>query len=48
MHQLEGFEIFLDAKNNGAVHLDLAYLGRLSVIIAINEQLKYLTHMFCL
>jgi hypothetical protein len=36
---------------HGALSLDLAYLECLSVIVAtqfaINEHLKYLTHMFC-
>jgi hypothetical protein len=42
----------LDTKNNKALPLDLACLEHLSVIIATkfvtNEQLKDLTHMFCL
>jgi len=52
MHQWEGFKFCLDTINNGAIPLDLACVECLSVIVstqfAINEQLKDLTHMFCL
>ncbi len=52
MHQYGGFKFCLDTKNNGTLPLDLAYLERLNVIVTIqfatNEQLKNLTHMFCL
>jgi hypothetical protein len=51
MCQFKGFKFCLHIKNNGALPLDLAYLACLSVIIATqfatNEQLKNLTHMFC-
>jgi hypothetical protein len=52
MCQYEGFKFCLNIKNNGAFPLNLVYLKHLNVIVAIqivtNEQLKYLTHMFCL
>ncbi len=52
MCQEEGFKFCLNTKNNKAHPLDLAYLECLNAIIATqfatNEQLKDLTHMFCL
>jgi hypothetical protein len=45
-------QVCLNTKKNGALSLDLAYLECLSVIVTIQfatiEELKYLTHMFCL
>ncbi len=48
----EAFQYCLDTRNNGALHLDLAYLEHLNVIVAtrfaINEKLKDLTDIFFL
>jgi hypothetical protein len=47
-----GVQVLFKHQNNGGLPLDLVCLEHLSVIIATqfatNEQLKDLTHMFCL
>jgi hypothetical protein len=47
-----GVQVLIRHQKNGALPLDLACFEHLNVIVltqfAINEQLKDLTHMFCL
>jgi len=49
-HQYQGFKFCLHAKNNGALGSDLPWALQCYSCnsITINEQLKDLTHMFCL